>query len=343
MLDLWEGEQMRVARQLLTITITLGSLLLMGMEYDAISGLQQAESQTPTSRQYTVVRGDSLSKIAARFLGDPYRWPEIYALNRGQISDPNLIYPNQVFILPTDATSTGETVGSSSPQDTPSTVTGSAPASSDGGAVSAAASGGISTKSPQFATWLREGLKEAEKWKFFPSNLTNQYGEKITPACFVRAIMYIESRGIHQRADKPLTTSSCGAMGFMQLMPKTAEGLGVNARDPQGNLIGGIRYLGTCLTAPCSKVSGDTPMQRMIKAACGYNTGPYRGYLKENSWNQFVNEGKGNIAYGLLTKMAMGLSLTSSETSFMMRDKNLSAAGVADYARSFYSKSHGLF
>ena len=38
------------------------------------------------SHSYTVRRGDCLSSIAARLLGDPYRWPELYALNRGQIA-----------------------------------------------------------------------------------------------------------------------------------------------------------------------------------------------------------------------------------------------------------------
>lgn len=38
-----------------------------------------------------VVRGDSLSKLAARYLGDGDRWPEIYALNRDVVADANAI------------------------------------------------------------------------------------------------------------------------------------------------------------------------------------------------------------------------------------------------------------
>ena len=44
---------------------------------------------------YTVVRGDSLSAIAARY-GHPGGWPALYQLNRAVVgSNPNLIRPGQ--------------------------------------------------------------------------------------------------------------------------------------------------------------------------------------------------------------------------------------------------------
>jgi LysM repeat protein len=49
---------------------------------------------------YTVVRGDTLWAIARRFLGDGSKWPEIHVLNRATITNPNLIHPGQVVILP---------------------------------------------------------------------------------------------------------------------------------------------------------------------------------------------------------------------------------------------------
>jgi nucleoid-associated protein YgaU len=50
---------------------------------------------------YTVVSGDNLHVIAARTLGDPLRWREIYVLNRTVIgSNPDLIHPGQVLELP---------------------------------------------------------------------------------------------------------------------------------------------------------------------------------------------------------------------------------------------------
>ena len=57
--------------------------------------------QHSDSKQYTIVSGDSLWKIADTQLGDPYRWTEIYQLNRDVIGDnPALIYPNTILHLP---------------------------------------------------------------------------------------------------------------------------------------------------------------------------------------------------------------------------------------------------
>jgi len=49
--------------------------------------------------QYTVVRDDYLWKISKNdeIYGDPYQWIRIYCVNKDQIKDPDLIYPDQVF------------------------------------------------------------------------------------------------------------------------------------------------------------------------------------------------------------------------------------------------------
>jgi len=58
-------------------------------------------SGTSESEQsYTVVAGDSLSKIARRFYGDANKWPRIHEANRDQIKDPDLIHPGQKLRIP---------------------------------------------------------------------------------------------------------------------------------------------------------------------------------------------------------------------------------------------------
>jgi len=65
---------------------------------------------------------------------------------------------------------------------------------------------------------------------------------------------------------EPDVVSSAGAVGVMQLMPETAQELGVsNSKDPRQNIDGGIRYLKQLLTT----FNGD-----VTKAVAAYNAGP---------------------------------------------------------------------
>ena len=68
------------------------------------SDVQATSRSAPVEqeRTYTVVAGDSLSKIARREYGDESQWRRIYEANRGTIKDPDLIHPGQVLSLPAD-------------------------------------------------------------------------------------------------------------------------------------------------------------------------------------------------------------------------------------------------
>lgn len=80
----------------------------------------------------------------------------------------------------------------------------------------------------------------------------------VDPALF-QALVYQESRG------DPNAVSKAGALGYTQLMPATAAGLGVDPRNPQQNLLGGAKYLAQQLKA----FGGNTS-----KALAAYNAGP---------------------------------------------------------------------
>ena len=68
---------------------------LLRLPADAI-GLPAA----PAQRTHRVSAGQSLWSIAGHALGDPHRWPEIYALNRGQLHSPDLLPIGTVLVIP---------------------------------------------------------------------------------------------------------------------------------------------------------------------------------------------------------------------------------------------------
>ena len=70
---------------------------------DVVSGsptTAPAPKDQAVTRTYTVVGGDSLSKIAKKIYGNAGRWKEIWEANKDQIKNPDLIHPGQVLKIP---------------------------------------------------------------------------------------------------------------------------------------------------------------------------------------------------------------------------------------------------
>jgi nucleoid-associated protein YgaU len=54
----------------------------------------------PEARYYTVVKGDTLSKIAKQAYGDANKYPQIFEANKPMLKHPDKIYPGQVLRIP---------------------------------------------------------------------------------------------------------------------------------------------------------------------------------------------------------------------------------------------------
>jgi len=58
------------------------------------------DQSEPEASFYTVVSGDTLSKIAKEQYGDASRYPEIFEANKPMLTSPDRIYPGQVLRIP---------------------------------------------------------------------------------------------------------------------------------------------------------------------------------------------------------------------------------------------------
>lgn len=74
-------------------------------DFADVTGGSSSEAMTredaqETTQTYTVVSGDSLSKIAKHFYGDASKWNGIWDANKAQIKNPDLIQVGQVLNIP---------------------------------------------------------------------------------------------------------------------------------------------------------------------------------------------------------------------------------------------------
>jgi nucleoid-associated protein YgaU len=67
-------------------------------------------TRMPYPTNHVVIKGETLWWIAEykQIYDDPFQWPVIYRANRDRIRDPDLIYPDQNFVIPREPDLTNE-------------------------------------------------------------------------------------------------------------------------------------------------------------------------------------------------------------------------------------------
>jgi len=67
---------------------------------EKVNDMMTVDRSAPEAKFYTVVSGDTLSKISKTQYGDANKYMTIFEANKPMLSDPNKIYPGQVLRIP---------------------------------------------------------------------------------------------------------------------------------------------------------------------------------------------------------------------------------------------------
>ena len=68
----------------------------------AVQDMMTVDLSQPEAKFYTVVKGDTLSKIAKEFYGNANAYTKIFEANKPMLSHPDKIYPGQNLRIPAE-------------------------------------------------------------------------------------------------------------------------------------------------------------------------------------------------------------------------------------------------
>jgi nucleoid-associated protein YgaU len=66
----------------------------------AVKDMMSVDRSAPEGQYYTVVSGDTLSKISKQYYGDANQYMKIFDANKPMLSNPDRIYPGQKLRIP---------------------------------------------------------------------------------------------------------------------------------------------------------------------------------------------------------------------------------------------------
>lgn len=92
-----------ISRAAVTFEKEAEAIVLTKVEATGSAATEGASSQASVEKPLPNViirKGDNLWRISRRLYGSGFRYTTIYQANRGQIRNPDLIYPGQVFLTP---------------------------------------------------------------------------------------------------------------------------------------------------------------------------------------------------------------------------------------------------